>query len=177
MAKTRVQKETLVNAYATKLKESKGIIVLKPNAITPNEASQIKKDLFDSNAEYNVVKNTLFSIALEKANLEKIETFSYGEHAIIFMSEDIVSPSKAINAFIEKTYDKVTKTNKFTIVGGFLDGATLTAAQVQELADMPTIQGSVSMILGILDNAMSSVVNVLEDAPRSMASIIDQAFN
>ena len=41
---------------------------------------------------------------------------------------------------------------------------------------MPDKKGSVAMILGILDQAMSGVVNVLEDAPRAYVSIIDQAF-
>ena len=41
---------------------------------------------------------------------------------------------------------------------------------------MPDTKTSVAMILGILDNAMSSVVNVLEDSPRSIATILDLAF-
>ncbi|MCA9386698.1 50S ribosomal protein L10, partial [Candidatus Dojkabacteria bacterium] len=57
-----------------------------------------------------------------------------------------------------------------------LDGAQLTVDQAISLADMPSKEESIAMILGIIDSALGGVVNVLNDAPRSFVTILDQAF-
>lgn len=175
MARTKKFKKELLKEYKEMIQNAKAMIVLKAKGITPNESNQLKRDMFDQGSEYHVVKNTVFRIALKEAELANDEVISEGEHAVVFMKDDIVTPSKALKAFMEVAKDKENNP-KASIAFGFLDGVYLTQEQVSELADMPDIQGSISMILGILDQAMSSVVNVLEDAPRSFVTILDQAF-
>ena len=178
MAKTRKEKEVLLDSYKQLIADSKGFILVKPQKVTPNEATQIKKDLFESESEYHVVKNTIFKIALEQNDLDAVESLEEGSHAVIYFGEDIVTPSKILDKYKKelKVGPQKKSASKLEIVGGFLDGQLLTKEQVEELAEMPSKEGSVALILGILDSAMSGVANVLEDAPRSYATIIDKAF-
>jgi len=66
MAKTRKFKEELVKIYREKISNSKSVFIIKPSGITANESVQIKKDLINVGSSYNVVKNSIFSIALEQ---------------------------------------------------------------------------------------------------------------
>ncbi len=176
MAKTKKQKEAILADYKARIKDSKGLIVLKPSKITVNESNSLKKDLFDISSEYHVVKNTLFKLALKENDLnDLVEKIVEGEYSTIFIKDDIANSSKVLKKYTEDLkLDK--ETSKIEIIFGVLDGAALTKEQVAELADMPDKEGSISMILGILDMALGGVINVLEDSPRSIVTIIDQAF-
>jgi large subunit ribosomal protein L10 len=175
MAKTKKEKMALKDKYVKAIKDAKAIIVVKPSKLTPNEANDFRMNIYDFGAKFNIVKNSVFKIALKDAQYPEITELDNGEHAAVFLQEDIVNPSKTLKKFIDATTSKDGAV-KIEIVSGILDGALLSKEQVSELADMPDFNGSISMILGILDNAMSGVVNVLEDPTRSYTTILDQAF-
>lgn len=174
MAKTKDQKKVVVKSYKDKLEASNGFVVLKPYKLTPNEVNEFKKEIFDFGSSVNTVKNTLFKLALKDAKIEGIDVDG-GEYSVLFFGEDYVNTAKSLKKFIENTKTKE-KEDKISIISGYLENAVLTQEQVVELSDMPDFKTSMSMILGILDNAMSGVVNVLEDAPRSIATVLDLAF-
>ncbi len=174
MAKTKSDKKELVSTYKDLIDKSKSIIIVRTDRVTPNEVNAFRKSIYSSDSKFHVVKNNLFKIALKEKEYDIFESLDFGGHAVLFTAEDIVTPSKELKKLIETT--KVEDKPKVTIVGGYLDGVKLTVEQAIDIAGTPTIEESISMILGILDQAMSGVVNVLEDAPRSFVTIIDQAF-
>lgn len=175
MAKTKADKKELLKSYNEKIKSSKALVVLKPSKITPNESNEFRKEIFDSGASLNIVKNSIFKIALKENNLPEMKDLEFGEHAVLFLVDDIVSPSKALKKFIEATRPK-NQDSRIQIIGGIMDGAELSKEQVTELAEMPSFEGSIALILGVLDMAMSGVANVLEDSMRGTVSVLDQAF-
>jgi large subunit ribosomal protein L10 len=176
MAKTRKQKVKLLDEYRKLLKESTGVFVTKPSKLTPNEVNEFKKDLYDINSKFHVVKNTLFKIALKENNLPEIEELNNEEHAVLFSKDDVASSAKLLKKFIDATTDKKKDIVKLSIVKGIVEGQLLDKDQVVEIADMPNKETSIAMILGILDNAIAGVLNVLEDPLRGYVSILDQAF-
>jgi large subunit ribosomal protein L10 len=99
MAKTRKFKEELVKMYREKLSNSKSVFIIKPAGITANESVKIKKDLISVGSSYNVVKNSIFSIALEQEGLPAVESLAEKEHGVIFTGENITDAAKVINTF------------------------------------------------------------------------------
>lgn len=177
MAKTKKQKKNILDQYKEKISNAKGFVVLRTNGVTPSEAAHLRSTIAEFEASFNVVKNTLFKIALKESNLDEEESFDNLQHSILFLSEDVVGPSKALKAFINDTKpENKESAPKVQIISGYLDGQKLSQIQVQELAEMPTFEGSISMILGILDQAIGGVVNVLQNPVQGYVSIIDQAF-
>jgi large subunit ribosomal protein L10 len=174
MAKTKVEKKELVKEYDAKIKGSNCIVIVSPSRLTAREVTNFKKALFDMNASFHVVKNTLFQIALTQNDLPELEELKAEAHAVMFCEDDFVEPNKALKKFIEDT--KVEKEPKIKIVKGILDGDVLESQQVIELAEMPDKPGSISMILGILDQPISGTMNVLQNTVQSYVSIIDQSF-
>lgn len=175
MAKTRKEKKELLSKYSDLIKASKGIIIVKGSGITPNMVNAFRKGIFEDDAKFHVVKNNIFKIALKENNYTVVDSLDFGEHAVLFTKEEIVAPAKELKKFLKEAE---AETNKaiVTVVGGFLDGVELSVEQAMNIADMPTKEESISMILGILDQAMGGVVNVLNDAPRSLVTILDMAF-
>lgn len=174
MSRTRKQKAEMIETYTERVKQSSGFIVMKPKALTPNEVNSFRKNIFDFGASFSQVKNTLFKKALENLDIKGLDLDS-GEYAILFLQEDFISPSKTLKKFIDEAKDAEGEL-RLELVAGYLDNAVLTKSQVAELSEVPDKRGSVSMILGILDQSIAGILNVLEDAPRAYVSVIDQAF-
>lgn len=175
MAKTRKQKTKLLEEYKKLIEKAGGVIVIKPSKVTAEEASEFRKEMAKLDAKLNIVKNSIMRRALAESNLPAIESLEFGEHAVLFLKEDIITPSKALKKFIESTTSKDGKA-KVQIVAGILNKALLTALQASELAEMPDKKGSVAAILCILESSISSILNVVEDPIRGYMSIIDQSF-
>ena len=173
MAKTRKEKKVIMAEYNKSITDSKGFIVLKPTKLTPNEANDFRKEIYEFDSTLKVVKNSVFKRALKENNLEL--AIDKGEYAVVFLKEDIINPSKKLKKLIDDA-ELRKEEPKVEIISAVLDGNVLTKEQAIELSEMPDKEGSISMILGILDNAVSGIIYVLEDAPRSVVNVLDQAF-
>lgn len=170
MAKTKPQKEAILAAYQAKLGESTGFFIIKPTGLKPNDVNDFKKKLTAIGSTFTVVKNTLFAKALKDANLPEFDTLQFGENAVMFINQDIANTAKLLKEFAKEQKDKV------EIRAGVIEGNAITGETVNELADLPTMEQSISMIVGLINQSLAGVTNVLEDSVRSVAVIIDQAF-
>ncbi len=170
MAKNKSQKTAMLDTYKTKIGNTSGLIVIDHKGLTAAEVSEFKKAITDMGGSFNVIKNTLFNIALDNAGLPKLDIFKSGAHAAVFFGTDVAETAKLLQKFIKDTKEKV------QVRTGILDSQILSASQINDLANMPTKEQSVAMIAGLLNQSLSGVVNVLEDSVRSVAIIINQAF-
>jgi large subunit ribosomal protein L10 len=170
MAKTKEQKQEMLKQYKEILKGSVGFLVVSQTGLTPVQVTEFKLKLGEISGGFNVVKNTIFSLALKEEGFPEMPTFEAGQNSVVYVSEDIAAAAKMLREFAKTNKDKV------TVNAGFLDGQALTAEQAEAIADMPTREQSVAMIAGLLQQSMVGVVNVLEDSVRSIAIILDKAF-
>jgi large subunit ribosomal protein L10 len=171
MAKNKPQKLAMLEMYLSQLENSKGLILLDYTGLTPNEAVEMKMTLSGMNSNYNVVKNTIFKLALNQKELPALTDLEFGPHSVVFINEEVAGIAKKVKEYVKDL------NGKLTIKAGILDGQLLSAAQVDALAEMPTKEQSVAMIAGLLTNSLSGVVNVLQDSIRSVVTIIDQAYS
>lgn len=169
MAKSRIQKEEAIAEYTSKI-QGRGFVLVTHSKLGANTVNEFKKELQRMGAQFNVVKNTLFALSLKQNNLPELDSLESGTHAAVFLSDDIAGTAKVLKQFIKDNKDKV------SIKVGILDGQVVTAAQIEELANLPTKEQSIAMIAGVLSNPISGLANILEDSVRSVAIIINQAF-
>src|SRR4030042_5671166 len=131
MAKSKKEKKNILERYIEKLDKAQALILISPSQITPNEATQLRKQLKIVDSTFNVVKNTLFNNALKKVKTN-IKGFDFsGENAVIFVSDKINESAKVV-------YDYLGDLKKGGIKGGFLDGTSLSINDVEQLAKLPS---------------------------------------
>lgn len=149
--------------------------MVRPSRLTATETAEFRKELAVLNTKLNIIKNSVMRKALAESDLPEMDSLHFGEHAVIFLGDDIVTPSKNLKKFIESSKDKAGKV-KIEIAAGILGKELLTQEQAIELAEMPDKKASISSILGIIENSIQSIQNVVEDPIRSYLSIIEQKF-
>ncbi len=166
MAKTKEQKKQTVDEYKTKIESSKALYFIEPAGITPNEATQLKKQLNDLNSQFNVVSNSLLKIALKEENLDASEELLTGKNAIIFSSDSISETASLIKKFIDTT-------EKAQVKGGILDGKLLSKEDVLALAILPSREQLLAQVVGTMNAPISGFVNVLAGNIRSIINAIN----
>jgi large subunit ribosomal protein L10 len=167
------QKEQTVSELRQIIAGSKGAILTDYRGLTVAEVTNLRKKLRDVKAEYHIIKNTLFKIALGGEVSPELDTLLKGPTAIVFVQEDIVAPTKAILDFVRDA-----KKQDVKVKGGYLDGRVYTLEQVQALSKLPPREQIVAQLIGTLNGPISNFVGTLDgilgEFVRTVQAIADK---
>ena len=147
MSKVIEKKKQVVSEIATKLRESKSTILVDYRGLDVAEVTELRKQLREAGVEFKVYKNTMSRRAAEEAELSELNEVLVGPTAIAFSNEDVVAPAKVLNNFA-KDHEAL------EIKGGVIQGNVASIDQMKELADLPSYEGLLSMVLSVLQAPM-----------------------
>ncbi len=166
-------KEHTVAGLRELIAGSKGAILTDYRGLTVAEVTTLRKKLRDSNAEYHIVKNTLFKLALGGKISPELEKLLVGPTAIVFAQDDIVAPAKAILDFAVAA-----KKPDVKVKGGYLDGKVYDVAQVTSISKLPPKPQIIAQLIGTLNGPVASLVGTLDgiigEFVRTIQAVADQ---
>ncbi len=136
-------KKQIVQDIADKFKASKSTIVVDYRGLNVAEVTELRKQLRDAGIEFKVYKNTLTRLAAESAEIAELNSVLTGPNAIAFSNEDVVAPAKILNDFAKKH-------EALEIKAGVIEGNVATVEEVKALAELPSREGLLSMLLSVL---------------------------
>ncbi|MCU9615240.1 50S ribosomal protein L10 [Caldibacillus lycopersici] len=137
------QKKLVVDEIAQKLKNSVSTVVVDYRGLNVAEVTELRKQLREAGIEFKVYKNTLTRRAAETAELAGLNEVLTGPNAIAFSAEDVVAPAKIINDFAKKH-------EALEIKAAVIEGNISTVEEVKALAELPSREGLLSMLLSVL---------------------------
>ncbi|MDF0727590.1 50S ribosomal protein L10 [Cytobacillus sp. S13-E01] len=137
------QKKQIVTEIADKFRASKSTIVVDYRGLSVGEVTELRKQLRDAGIDFKVYKNTLTRRAAEAAELAGLNDALTGPNAIAFSNEDVVAPAKILNDFAKKH-------EALEIKAGVIEGNLATLEEVKALAELPSREGLLSMLLSVL---------------------------
>ncbi len=164
MAKEK--KSGQVEWLAEKLSNADIVIATDYRGLSVAEMSELRRLLQRQGVEYRVVKNTLTSMAAEKAQKTGLSPFLVGPTALAFASGDEVQLAKALIGYQSSTKSVV------TIKGGLLEERALSAREITALATLPPRDVLVSKLLGTLNNPVYRLVYVLNAELRRFMQLL-----
>lgn len=137
------QKKQLVDEIAEKLKNSQSTVVVDYRGLTVSEVTELRKQLREAGVEFKVYKNTMTRRAAEAADLAGLNEVLTGPNAIAFSADDVIAPAKILNEFAKKH-------EALEIKAGVIEGNVATVEEVKALAELPSREGLLSMLLSVL---------------------------
>jgi large subunit ribosomal protein L10 len=143
MGKAVEAKKQVVSEIASKLRESKSTVVVDYRGLTVAQVTELRKSLREAGVEFKVYKNTLTRRAAEEAELSGLNEYLTGPNAIAFSTEDVIAPAKVLNDFAKKN-------EALEIKAGVIEGSIATVEEVKALAELPSREGLLSMLLSVL---------------------------
>lgn len=145
-AKVLAEKQQMVSDVTAKLQENACTVVADYRGLTVAQVTQLRKTLREAGVDFQVLKNTLVRRATAEANLTELDAILTGPTAIAF-GKDVVAPAKILSDFAKKN-------DKLQVKGGVVEGRVVDAAQIKALADLPSREGLLSMLLSVLQAPM-----------------------
>jgi large subunit ribosomal protein L10 len=137
------QKKQIVTEIADKLRESKSTIVVDYRGLTVIEVTELRKQLREAGIDFKVYKNSMTRRAAEVAELTGLNEALTGPNAIAFSNDDVVAPAKILNDFAKKH-------EALEIKAGIIEGNIASVEEVKALAELPSREGLLSMLLSVL---------------------------
>jgi large subunit ribosomal protein L10 len=161
-------KERVVAELTERLRTSETLIVADYRGLTNAEIDGLRSKLLEHGARFSVVKNTLTRRAAEAAGADALLALLEGPSAIAFVESggDPVAVAKALS-------DTATKTKVLAIRGGLLEGATISAEEVQSLAKLPPFEVLRAQVVGAIVSPLTTVVALLTAPLRDLVGLID----
>lgn len=153
MSKVIEQKKQLVEEIKEKFLNSQTSVVVDYRGLDVAEVTKLRKQLREEGIDFKVYKNTMTRRAAEAAELNELTETLVGPTAIAFSKDDAVAPARIIKNFA-KDHEAL------EIKGGVIQGSVATLDQIKELADLPSYEGMVSMLLSVLQAPIRNLAYV-----------------
>lgn len=117
--------------------------------------------------ELRVVKNTLLLRAATNAGKPGVGEIAKEATALVLGFGEEVAPPKALQKYLRDSRLQI------PIHGGYLDGDVLSAAEVTDLASVPSRPEMMAKIAGGLNSPVSGIAGGINALLREVAAIID----
>ena len=149
------KKQQAVAELAEKIKNSVSGVLVNYQGITVEDDTAMRKALREAGVKYMVVKNSLTGRACDEVGYSEMKQYLTGMTAIAISENDAVAPAKVLKKYAQKV-------ESFKILAGYLDGAVIDEAVVNELADIPNKETLVAKFLGSIQAPLYGLAYALQ---------------
>ena len=159
------QKEASVAELTKNFEDSSAVLLTEYRGLTVAQLKELRNSI-RQDAEYAVVKNTLTKIAAQRAGVEGLDDELKGPSAIAFVHGDPVAVAKGLRAFAKAHPLLVIK-------GGYFDGAALSPAEVNKLADLESREVLLAKLAGAMKASLTKAAYVFNALPSKAVRTVD----
>lgn len=151
------------------------IVLINYEGIQVEEINTIRRTFDENGIRYIVAKNTLIKKAIENTEKEGLIDHLSQMTGVVISSEDGVNTAKVVRTIIkERTKDKK---EAFVVKGGFFDGEVLDAKAIDKVADLPSKEELLTMLLRTLQEGPRQVLGVIQGPARDLVNLLKNYEN
>ena len=154
-AKVLSEKQAIVEALASRIKNAGAGILVDYKGITVEEDTALRAEMRKESINYTVVKNTLVRFAIDKLGMSEIDPVLHGTTSLATSHGDPIAPFRIASDYSKKLGDI------FSIKAGFMDGRVLSMEEIEGLAALPSKDALYAKVLGIMLAPITSLAVVL----------------
>jgi large subunit ribosomal protein L10 len=163
----KTEKEQVVAELVERLREADTLIVADYRGLTHAELDGVRTELLGHGARFTVCKNTLTRRAASAAGTEALLEFLTGPTAIAFVHDgDMVAVAKTLA-------DTARTTRRLELKGAVLQGRTVNADAVRELAMLPPEDVLRGQVLGAIVAPLTSLLGLVSAPLTNLVGLID----
>jgi large subunit ribosomal protein L10 len=162
-------KNLIVDDLRGRWKEVNDLVLVSVIGLDANQNATVRKQLREKDIEILVVKNSLAKRAAEGTPLAPAFEGLEGSHAAVWGGEDIVSVAKEVARIAkQKEYEA------FEAKGGVMDGAPMSAEQVEVVSKWPNRAEQLSLLVGQILGPGSNLSAQIKGPGGKLASQVKQ---
>ena len=163
----RDQKAAVIERVATDIQEADAIFAVDYRGISVKQAKELRTQLGEAGARFQIVKNRLTIRAADKAGAEDLKQLLEGPTAFTYVAGDPALAAKAI-----ATFKRLNGLLEFK--GGTMDGEVLAIEQIEALSRLPARDVLHGQFVGALASPLTGLVRGLASMVGGLASQLGQ---
>ena len=165
MAISKEKKQQMVADYLDRMSNSQALILADDRGMSVAELTDLRQKLREEQSTFQVIKNTLFGLALERAGIPIPEGELQGTIAVGYCQGEVPPIAKALTDFAKRN-------DALQIRGAILGSAFLDSKGVQNLADLPPREVLLAQLLGAVQGPMSSLAGTISAPMRELVQVL-----
>jgi large subunit ribosomal protein L7/L12 len=162
------EKATVVAELHEKFSRAKLAIMTECSGLPVNQVTELRKQLRGARAEFRVVKNTIAARAVAGTAFVDAKPHFKGQMALAIGYDDPTLPTKILRDFIKAEK----RDQKMRMVVGVLEGRILQPTQLLAVANLPSREALLSMLLSALQGPARGLVYALSGLLRGLVGVI-----
>jgi large subunit ribosomal protein L10 len=165
LAISKDKKVQMVADYADQLSRSQAMILTDYRGLTVAEITRLRRNLREVDGSFQVVKNSLFALALQNAGAPVPTELLAGPVAVGYCHGEVPPVAKALTDFAREA-------DELMIKGAILGTSLLDAEDVKGLAELPPREILLAHLVGAVQGPMSSLVTTITAPMREIAQVL-----
>lgn len=165
MAISKDKKVQMVADYEDQMSRSQALILTDYRGLTVAEITRLRQNLREVDGSFQVVKNSLFALALQNTGAPVPEEQLAGPVAVGYCFGEVPPVAKALTDFAREA-------DELTIKGAILGTSLLDAEGVKGLAALPPREILLAQLVGAVQGPMSSLVTTITAPMREIAQVL-----
>ena len=166
MALTRQEKEAVVAEVADVASSAHSAVAAEYRGITVTDLTDLRAKARSSGVYLRVVKNSLARRAVEGTEFECMQEGMSGPLIFAFSQEDPGSAARLLRDFAKEN-------DKLVVTMAAVGGQKLEASEVGKLADLPTRDEAISMLMSVMQAPVAKFVRTLNEVPGKLVRTVD----
>ncbi len=165
MSKSRTQKEELLKKYKDLIESKSGYLLVNSDKLDTPTVTGLKIQLKDVDANFTVLKNSIFKVALQETE-QPLQTQEFdGPTALITFESDPTTPAKLVKK-IQKEKELLEPRS------GVFEGEFLSAERVMQLAEIPSKEVLLSRLVGSMNAPLTGFMNAVTGNVRGLTVVL-----
>ena len=166
----RNEKEKTVTGLRERLGKACGTFLVDYQGLNVEALTKLRRELRETNIEFQVVKNRLLSIACQDTETAVLRDYLAGPCALAITYDDVVMPAKVLTKF-GQDYAAL------EIKIGQINGKIIDLPAIKRLAQLPSREILLSQLLFSLSGVPSSFVRALSEMLRKLVTVLEAIRN
>src|ERR1700749_689882 len=166
--KTRERKQKDLDALAEQFKAASAGMLIGFKKLTVAKDQELRRQLREAGATYQVVKNTLARKAAEGTPFADANEHFKGVTGLALAEGDPVQLSKAISKFVKDNPDV------FSFKAAVVQGRVVALKDVEAIATLPSKDELIAKIMFLINAQAQRLATVINAAPRNLAVVVGQ---
>jgi large subunit ribosomal protein L10 len=150
----RDEKAAVIDEVAGEISSAQAVFAVDYRGITVTQVKDLRIRLKDADTQLRVVKNSLTERAADQAGVAELKSMLIGPTALAFVRGDAALAAKALS-------DANRALRILDFKGGLMDGAVLSAEDVQSIARLPSRDVLHAQLVGTIASPLSGLVRTL----------------
>ncbi len=164
MSTGREKKITKVAEIKEKIEQASSFILIDYKGLSVVQDTEMREAYRQYDVQYEVMKNRLLKIALKSMGYNQFDEALKGPTAVAIGTTDIAAPAKI-------ALEKSRAFRKMRIKCGMVEGTFLDEEGCKQLARLPSREGLLSQIVGLLQAPIAGLARVLSAIADQKAEV------